>query len=228
MLSFSTKLRVLGIGAHPDDLEIGAGGFIHRLRKEADADVWFLILSPGLESWNPREEFSRLERVEDASRGAAQLNVPKEHVEVWDREDCNLHRYTHEIIRKIEAYLYDPRRAFDLVLTHAPGDTHQDHRSVAEATISAARQFHGTILFYQAPSTTLNDFNPNFRVPLDAEDIDAKDAAIMAHVSQRSKAFTRRQRTVGMAASWAMFHRQPDAMLEVFRIFQSCWNGPLA
>ena len=41
MLLIKQHSRVLAIGAHPDDIEIGAGGFICRLVKEFDAAVTF-------------------------------------------------------------------------------------------------------------------------------------------------------------------------------------------
>src|SRR5262249_48362331 len=45
--------HVLAIGAHPDDIEIGTGGLIHRLIQEHNAAVQFLILTEGIQ--HPKE-----------------------------------------------------------------------------------------------------------------------------------------------------------------------------
>ena len=55
------NLRVLAIGAHPDDIELGCGGLIYRLVSECSASVMFLVVRPGrgiLRSWV--EHFRRL------------------------------------------------------------------------------------------------------------------------------------------------------------------------
>ena len=47
------KLRVLVIASHPDDTELGCGGFIFRLIHECGAEIHLLILTPGLRHWEP-------------------------------------------------------------------------------------------------------------------------------------------------------------------------------
>src|SRR5205807_5653820 len=99
---------------------------------------------------------------------------------------------------------------FDIVLSHAGEDSHADHRAAHEATLSAVRDFHGSVLLYQSPSTKPNGFHPTFFVELDPDAVARKDAAIQAHVSQRDKAYMRSPRRRGMAGTWAIFLRLPD------------------
>jgi LmbE family N-acetylglucosaminyl deacetylase len=68
----------------------------------------------------------------------------------------------------------------DVVYVHAPDDSHQDHRAVAAATISAARHSR-RVLHYRSPSTTR--FEPSLYVDISAH-LDRKLAALACHRSQ--------------------------------------------
>jgi LmbE family N-acetylglucosaminyl deacetylase len=222
----SEGLKVLAIGAHPDDIELGAGGLIHRLMLERQAEVSILVFTSGLQKWPDRELYQLPSRVEEAKLSACELGVPTERVEVLNYADCNLHMHVHDLIREVEQRLYDKelRPRYDLILTHAKGDTHRDHAQVCESTISAARDFYGSLLFYQSPSTILNEFRPTFFVELNAETIRKKDQALHWHMSQRQKPFIQYVRTEGMARSWALFHRHLDGLLEAFEVYKSFWH----
>ena len=56
MMVLSKKCRVLAIGAHPDDIELGVGGFLHLLRHKWDAEVDLLILTAGVQSASPGQK----------------------------------------------------------------------------------------------------------------------------------------------------------------------------
>ena len=224
MLLKERARRVLAIGAHPDDIEIGAGGFIHRLVKQHKAEVFFLVLTEGMQG--PVREFAykgTIRRAE-AFKAAKILGVPKQNVTVLKFPDCSLHEHEHALIREIESRLNvkHDEVPFDTIISHAGEDTHADHRAVFEATLSAARGFHGDMLHYQAPSTKPNGFRPTFFARIDEKSIRLKNQAIQTHISQRDKAFMQETRTFGMAANWALFHRQPvGTYLEAFEVYKS-------
>jgi len=216
--------RVLAIGAHPDDIEIGAGGFVDILIRKHQGFVEFLVLTEGVQGVAPDELYNGGLRHEEAINGAGRLGVAPEHVTVMDFPDCQLHNYGHQIIQAIESHLYDKdgKARFDVVLTHVLGDAHEDHRVVHESTLSAVRHFNGTVLCYQAPNTKPNCFHPTFFVELDPESIANKVAALQEHRSQQFKPFMHVQQTRGLAANWAQFHRLPEGTyLEAFEIYKS-------
>jgi LmbE family N-acetylglucosaminyl deacetylase len=70
--------------------------------------------------------------------------------------------------------------AADIVYVHAPDDSHQDHRAVAAATLSAARRL-SRVMHYQSPSTLT--FQPTTFVDVTAY-LSGKLAALGAHASQ--------------------------------------------
>jgi LmbE family N-acetylglucosaminyl deacetylase len=71
----------------------------------------------------------------------------------------------------------------DFIFVHYEEDTHQDHRALAKATISATRYVRN-VLFYEGPTT--QNFSPAVFVDI-RETLDAKIAMLLAHSSQVQK-----------------------------------------
>jgi LmbE family N-acetylglucosaminyl deacetylase len=221
-------LRILVIGAHPDDIELGCAGFIYRLVKECKAQVEFLIVSPGLKHWKRGQGFQQASRVKESVEAAGTLTIPEQNVDVLEFKDCELHLHLHDIIEQLELRIADPEpeRRYDLILTHAEADTHADHTAVYQATVAATRSYGGTVLLYQGISTIPNEFHPVHFVNLDAEAMAAKLRALNCHASQREKDFMQRSQTEGIAKSWACFLREPDQLFEAFEVYKSYWWQP--
>jgi LmbE family N-acetylglucosaminyl deacetylase len=224
MFRANIRARVLAIGAHPDDVELGAGGLIHRLVEREGASVALLVLTEGAHAGHGGGCYDRSVRRAEATRAAELLGVPPDGVCVLEYPDCRLHEHGHQLIEEIEGRLFAPdgERRFDVVLTHAAEDSHADHRTVHEATLSAVRGFHGSVLLYQSPSTKPNGFRPTFFVELDRSGVEKKQAAIHAHVSQRNKVFMGNPWLRDMGGTWATFLRLPgETHLEAFEIYKS-------
>src|SRR5690606_1396157 len=116
--------RILCLGAHCDDIEIGCGGTLLRL----------LDASPGIEvHWIV---FTGSPARAAETRGAAAeflARAGRSSVDVRDFTDGSLPAALHDLkilFREDIARRPPP----DLVLTHHRGDAHQDHRAVAELT----------------------------------------------------------------------------------------------
>lgn len=154
-------LRVLAIGAHADDIEIGCGGTILRLVSEGlVASVRWIVLS------------ATGEREAEARRGAAAFldGVPDIDVEVADFRDGFFPYLGVAVKEHFEAQraAFDP----DLVLTHRREDLHQDHRLVGELTWNTYRNH--LILEYEIPKYDGDPAAPNFFVELPAETCERK------------------------------------------------------
>ncbi|MEQ8787285.1 MAG: PIG-L deacetylase family protein [Pirellulaceae bacterium] len=125
-------LKLLILGAHPDDAEYHAGG-IAALYRQAGHTVKMVSVTDGGAGHHRRasEELVALRRLEAAAAGEV---IGAEYV-TWDFPDGAL-QPTLEVRRRIirEIRTYQP----DLVLTHRTNDYHPDHRAVGQAVQDAS------------------------------------------------------------------------------------------
>lgn len=161
-------MNVLAIGAHPDDIELGCGGAL--LRHVAVGDrVTMLVMTSG--ERGPQLETSRVREQEAA---AAVIGAEL----IWGGfPDCGITQ-DHETIALIDRAIDEVEA--DLVYTHSPDDTHQDHVVTSSCSLSAARRV-SRILCYQAPTTTR--FEPTVFVNVE-DSLEAKLEALRCHQSQ--------------------------------------------
>ena len=161
-------MRVLAIGAHPDDIELGCGAALVAHHRRGD-EIALLVMTTG--ERGPQDSRSRMAEQEDAARRLdAQL--------FWGGFEDGAVPEGRDSVGAIESAL----KSFgaDVVYTHAANDSHQDHRATALATVAACRRV-SRILHYEAPSSL--DFQPS--VYIDASGlVEAKMDLIRAHVSQ--------------------------------------------
>ena len=140
------RRRVLAIGAHPDDVMLGAGGYLLQLRAWGH-DVTLLTLSSGFAG-----ECAAREKEELAAARLCGFDV-----EFGRLNDGEIP--FRAAINCIEAAI--DKTAPELVLTHSGADTHQDHDTVARATIAACRPVPN-LYIYEGPSST--NFNPTMTI----------------------------------------------------------------
>lgn len=161
--------KVLAIGAHPDDIELGCGGTLARHVAVGD-DVLLLVMTAG--QAGPGDVSSRPAEAQ-AAANALGAQIVFGGLTDGELDPCR------ETVSVIEAVLNGFRAS--VLYTHSEDDAHQDHRAVAEATLSAARDL-ATIFHYQAPSS--HSFQPTMFVPLEEKDLRIKLDALNKHASQ--------------------------------------------
>ena len=119
--------RVLAFGAHPDDVEVGAGGLLARLSAEG-ADVTIAVVSIPNDAGRRKEE----------ARAAAKV-IDAELFVIYEDRECRVEDIPmHELVRRFDGVVGDVRP--DLVITHSAHDLHWDHGLVNRATVSALRR----------------------------------------------------------------------------------------
>jgi LmbE family N-acetylglucosaminyl deacetylase len=177
--------RVLALGAHPDDIELGCGATLAKLY-DSGHEVHALVMSHGERGGDARN------RPGEARRGATFVGLTS--VQVLDLPDRQLADSMMEMVDAIEHTIH--RLNPDIILTHSRNDLHQDHRAVHEASLRAARR-HSAILCYESPSVT-DAFQPSFFI--DVEDyVDVKVTAVGLHRDQRNKPYMTPERVRGLA-----------------------------
>jgi LmbE family N-acetylglucosaminyl deacetylase len=167
--------RVLAIGAHPDDIEIGCGGTLLKLiERRAVSEVCWVVLS------------GDAERADEARQSANALldGVSSSEVILRDFPD-GFFPYEGQRIKDFFEEL-KAELSPDLVFTHQRGDLHQDHRISCELTWNTFRDH--LILEYEVPKYDGDMSAPNAFVPLDERIRARKIEHLMNHfASQRSK-----------------------------------------
>jgi LmbE family N-acetylglucosaminyl deacetylase len=204
--------RILVIGAHPDDIEIGCGGTLAKMH-DAGFILRGLILTRGEQGGNPavRARYSR------ESAWMIGLNQLK----ITGFQDTRLYKEPEQVQTVLETVIGEFRP--DLVLTHSGHDAHQDHVTVHEATLRACRN-HSSILCYESPSVT-NKFLPVFFVNV-GEFVSTKLVSIQNHRDQLGKSYTTEEHIVNLLKFRGMQSRVKYAEgFEVVRLLASSWLG---
>jgi LmbE family N-acetylglucosaminyl deacetylase len=197
-------LRLLCLGAHADDIEIGCGGTILRLAAEVPDLVVRWIVFSGV---GPR-------KAEACNSAAAFLDgVAERQIEVAGFRDGYFPYYGAEIKDRFEAI----KRDFvpSVVLTHHRGDAHQDHRLVADLTHNTFRDH--LVLEYEIPKYDGDLGNPGFFVPLSPAQIDRKIETICRHFpSQHGRSWFSAETFLAMARLRGIGCNAPDGLAEAF------------
>jgi LmbE family N-acetylglucosaminyl deacetylase len=200
-----SRERVLAIGAHPDDVEIGAAGTLLDHRRRGDR-ISILTLSRGAVGGDQDDRV--LESCATADRLGAQLLFA-------DLPDTAIDSGI-ETIRLIE----DVVRVLDptVVYVHSIHDNHQDHRAVSEAARSATRGVR-RVFAYQSPSAT-NDFRPTQFVRID-QTLAAKIELLQLFASQEGRNYLEPELVSAGARYWARHLAANARYAEPFEVVRS-------
>jgi LmbE family N-acetylglucosaminyl deacetylase len=160
--------RVLAVGCHSDDIELGCGGTLLALTEQhPNADVAWLVLSAADE----RAAEARASAAAFLERAATQTVIveafrdgyfPYLGPELKDRFE--------ELARQVSP---------DVIFTHSGSDLHQDHRLVSELTWNTFRSH--LILEYEIPKYDADLTAPNLYVPLSREHARRKIDLLLEH-----------------------------------------------
>lgn len=166
--------RVLFLGAHPDDIELGCGALLHHIVHHTD--VLCVTLSDNQK--NPLLK----NVVKELYESMAILGVPKGKVVVQEF----ITRQFPDMRQEILEYLLELRREFkpDIVFTHTRQDIHQDHNVVTEEALRAYRGI--TVLGYDVVRSSYGFF-PHFLVEVTEEDVEKKLEALSKYGTYHDK-----------------------------------------
>jgi LmbE family N-acetylglucosaminyl deacetylase len=196
--------RVLAIGCHADDIEIGCGGTLLTLigaNPELEVD-WVVLAAPGRRSEEAR-----------ASAEAFLAGARHVRVQVFEFRDGFLPYLGGEVKQVFEDLKgrVDPQ----IVFTHAGYDFHQDHRLACELTWNTFRNH--LILEYEIPKYDGDLGRPNLFVPLSTDVVERKLALLEEHFpSQAGKHWFDRETFVGLMRLRGMEAAAPERYAEGF------------
>jgi LmbE family N-acetylglucosaminyl deacetylase len=197
-------LSVLCLGAHSDDIEIGAGAtLLSWMAAGALLNVHWCVLS------------AQAARADEAAVSAEAFlaRAAEKKIELCEFRDgyfpydgASLKDWFEGLKERVNP---------DVVLTHWQGDAHQDHREVSSLTWNSFRDH--LILEYEIPKWDGDVGQPNFYVPLPEDILDRKVELLDAHFgSQRSKDWFSAETFRGLARLRGMEARASSGYAEAF------------
>jgi len=198
------RLSILCLGAHSDDIEIGAGAtLLSLMARGVSLDVHWCVLS----AVGEREREAR-NSATDFLSGAANAEV-----EVMSFRDGFFPEQGEPIKSWFE--VLKTRVQPDLILTHRRDDAHQDHRAVCRLTWNTFRDH--CILEYEIPKWDGDLGQPNVYLPISASVLERKIDLLNLHFgSQRSKQWFDAETFFGLARLRGMECRAPERYAEAF------------
>ena len=202
LLGSKRALRVLCIGAHCDDIEIGCGATLLRLGDEHRLHVTWLILC------------STPERATEARSSAAAFlkKTRAHHVEIETFRDGFLPAHWAQAKECLESF---KASASDLIFTHDLNDRHQDHRIVSELTWNTFRDH--LILEYEIPKYDGGLGQPNLYVPITRAVAERKTRHLLqAYPSQTRKRWFSRETFLAAMRLRGVECNAPHGLAEAF------------
>jgi LmbE family N-acetylglucosaminyl deacetylase len=171
-----TAKKILAIGAHPDDIEYGCFGYLQKSRSESEIHLYIASLGS---AGDPSSGQSRKKE----SCEALSLLSPKS---LYFRDKVGIeHSDFQEILQELTQLIQTVQP--DLILSHGPHDSHQEHKRLYDITMASARRSKASVLAYGIVSNTL-DFKPHFFIDIE-EVYEKKRAALRFHKSQSEKTY---------------------------------------
>lgn len=202
----SQPLKLLCLGAHADDIEIGCGGTLLRLlRERPGSSVHWVVFAA-----SPVREAEARASAAAFLAGAGESTVIVHHF----RES-----YFPSIVSEIKDAFESLKRSFqpELVLCHRKLDAHQDHRVIAELAWNTYRDH--AIWEYEIPKYDGDLGLPNVYVPLSRSDAELKVELLQKHFqSQATRAWFRPDTFHSLMGMRAVECNAPEGRAEGFYV----------
>jgi LmbE family N-acetylglucosaminyl deacetylase len=197
------RQTVLCIGAHADDIEIGCGGTLLRLKHLFPhlKFYWVVFTASG-------------SRSQEAAKGAELFTDGCEKEVLLKSYRDGFLPYTGGEVKDVFEEMKSKIQP-DLIFTHCAGDAHQDHRLLSELTWNTFRNH--LILEYEIPKWDGDMGRPNVFVPLEEKFCQKKiECLFAAFVSQSSKKWFSRETFLGLMRIRGMESNAPSGYAEAF------------
>jgi len=201
--------KVCFIGAHPDDIEIGAGALIAHISR--DTEVYCITLSDNQK--NP--ELKSV--VDELKNSMSLLGIEKNNIIIGEFTTRNFQHERQEILE----FLIEFNRKIqpDIVFTHSRSDIHQDHSTVTEEVL---RAFRGTSVFGFDVIRSSYGFFPEFLVEVNETDVEKKIAALAEYKTYANKYYFDPNTTRAiLVRNGAIAERQYAEGFDILRIIGS-------
>jgi LmbE family N-acetylglucosaminyl deacetylase len=175
------KKNVLALGAHFDDVELGAGGTVIKHVKNGDNVILAVVTDSAYYNYDgttirtldvAKREGEDAAKILGVSR-LISLGLPTKTL-----------TYGFELIEQINKIIDDHK--IEIIYTHWDKDVHQDHSAIGRATFNAGRHVQNILMYRSNWYQTSCEFRGNYFVDI-SENIAQKVEAVKAHANEYQK-----------------------------------------
>lgn len=215
-------VKVLAMGAHPDDMELEAGGTLAKFAQKG-YEVTLLVLTSGGYTDMKGTDYSDNQLQKEAKIASEILGVKD--IIFFEYETTKLPN-TGDIVSRVDSVV--DKLKPDIFISHHPFDSHQDHKAAADIMFAVSRQgrvknvLSGSTLPYRP---NVFAFRPQFFVDI-SQTLEIKLNAIRAYKSQYDKfgseVLINRVKAMATTHGWATGYDYAEAF-EVIRMEDGLW-----
>jgi LmbE family N-acetylglucosaminyl deacetylase len=156
-------MKVLAIGAHFDDVELGCGGSLWKHQKNND-DLYILVITQS--DYYSEETHHKRTKEEALEEGKNAAFLIKAQLIIGNFKPLEL-TASKELINYLCRIISEVKP--DVVYTHFAGDQHLDHKAIGEASLIATRTVNQVYAYISNVYETLPVFSPNCFVDISDE-----------------------------------------------------------
>ena len=174
--------NILAIGAHFDDVELGAGGSLAKFAKEG-AKVYKLTLTDNVTQFDAFsinvDEHSSKKYSEESCKvlGITELDG-------FELQQCNHLKYSPELMQVIEKFILNNN--IDTVFIHYSDDVNTDHKAASEICKTAARYCKNILMYSSNGYLPEHQFCPTFFIDI-TETMDLKKKALSCYKGDHNR-----------------------------------------
>lgn len=171
-------MKILAVGAHFDDVELGCGGTVARHVKNGDEVIIYVVTNSGYTDYAQRVIRKPEIALAEGKRAAEILSASSLLCGDFPTNDS---QFNDELVQSILRLIEE--QGIEMIYTHWVDDIHLDHQNVARATLTAGRHVPRMLMYRSNYYDTNKFFRGNFYVDITST-LDLKKQAIMAHESE--------------------------------------------
>lgn len=155
--------NVLAIGAHYDDVDLGCGGTLAKLKKEYGANVYKLTLTDNVTMFKEMNICVDADSSINCSKKACDI-LGIEEIITFKPLQCNHLEYSSDIMQLIEHIIFE--KEIDTVFIHYKDDINKDHIAAYQLCVTAARYCKNILMYYSNGYLPADQFSPTVFVDI--------------------------------------------------------------
>jgi len=176
-------MRIMAIGAHYDDIELGCGGVLARFVQKKHHVHAIIITTSNYKYYDGKVMRTEIQAQKEGFNALHKLGIDTISNLQYATKEVP---YNSEITEKLNQII--DKYAPDLIITHHLEDSHRDHYNTIKSVLGAGRNCKNIWMFEPLFSSNLSNkgFNPTLYVDI-SDTINIKIKSIKAHRSQYNR-----------------------------------------